>query len=188
MVSVREFSAAVYGAWRFATLDRSAAQFFDNTPDAFWKSFNAAVFVAPGYVLLSLIGFIERPVEASEIRVLCVETISYVISWVLFPLVMVSYTEAAGRRQHYFRFIGAWNWSAVLQVYFILGVTAFISSGAVPTEAGTLIAVVASLMTLAYQGFIAHAVLGVAWPVAALVVGIDLFLGIALELITHSFY
>ena len=188
MVSVREFSAAVYGAWRFATLDRSASQFFDNTPDAFWKSFNAAIFVAPGYALLSLIGFIERPVEANEIRVLCVETIAYVIGWVIFPLVMFSFTEASGKQRLYFRFIGAWNWSAVLQVYFILGVTAFVSSGAVPADAGTLIAVVASLLTLAYQGFIAHATLGVPWPVATVIVGIDLFLGIALELITHSLY
>jgi hypothetical protein len=188
MVSVREFSVAVYGAWRFATLDRTAAQFFENTPGAFWKSFNAAIFVAPGYVLLTLLGFIERPVEASELRIVCVEAIYYVISWVLFPLVMLSFTEAAGCPRLYFRFIGAWNWSAVLQVYFILGVTAFISSGALPSDAGTLIALIASLMTLVYQGFIAHATLGIAWLVTALVVGIDLFLGIALELVSRVLY
>ena len=47
MVSLRELSIAMFGAWRFATLDRSAVQFFDNTPEAFWRSFNAALVALP---------------------------------------------------------------------------------------------------------------------------------------------
>ena len=55
MVTIREISIAIYGTWRFATLDRAAVQFFDNTPDAFWKSFNAAWLALPAYALLVLL-------------------------------------------------------------------------------------------------------------------------------------
>ncbi len=188
MVTVREISIAIYGAWRFAVLDRTAAHFFENSPAAFWKSFNAALFAAPGYILLVLLSLIDRPVEAGELRIACVETIAYVIGWILFPLIMLSFTETVGRGRLYFRFIGAWNWSIVLQVYFFLGITALASSDALPASLGALLSLAATLAALAYQGFIAHATLGIGLPVATAIVLVDLGIGVGLSLLTRSFY
>ena len=105
MVTMRELSVALYGVWRFAALDRTAVQFFDNTPNAFWKSFNAAWLALPAYALLVLISFTQHPVEAGPIRILSIEVISYVIGWVLFPLVIIAFTDITRSTQKYFNAI-----------------------------------------------------------------------------------
>lgn len=188
MVSPRELSVALYGAWRFATLDRGAIQFFDNTPQAFWKSFNAAWLALPAYALLVLLSFAQHPVDAGAFRVLSVELISYVIGWVLFPLVMVAFTDTMKCGQNYFRFITAWNWSIVLQAYLFLGVSAFSASGTVPDSLGGLISLVATLAIFFYQGFIAKTTLDVTTPVAFMVVIVDLTIAIGLSLVSRSLY
>lgn len=188
MVSPRELSVALYGAWRFATLDRAAVQFFDNTPDALWKSFNAAWLALPAYALLVLLSFTQHPVDAGPFRVLSVELISYVIGWVVFPLVMVAFTDTTKCAPNYFRFITAWNWSIVLQAYFFLGISAFSASGTVPESLGGLISLVATLAIFFYQGYIAKTTLDVPTPVAVMIVVIDLVIAIALSLVSRSLY
>jgi len=188
MVNSRELSIALYGAWRLASLDRSGAQFFDNTEDSFWKSFNAAIVAAPAYILLVLIGFADRPVAAGEFRIIAVESITYVIGWVLFPLVMLSFTETVGCRQFYLRFIAAWNWAAVLQVFLFLAVTAFAASGALPGSLGTLVGLATTFAIFFYQGFIAHVMLDVRPGIAVLVVVIDIVLSLLLNWVSDWFY
>ena len=188
MVNTREISIALYGAWRFATLDRAAIQFFDNTEQAFWKSFNAAWLALPAYALLVLLSFAQHPVDAGPFRILSVEAIAYVIGWVLFPLVMVAFTDTTKCAEHYFRFVAAWNWSIVLQAYFFLGVSAFAASGTVPDSLGGLISLVATLAIFFYQGFIAKTMLDVTIPAAFLVVVIDLTIAIGLSLVSRSLY
>tara|TARA_R110002126_G_scaffold12418_3_gene54122 strand:+ start:4543 stop:5121 length:579 start_codon:yes stop_codon:yes gene_type:complete len=188
MIGARELSVALYGAWRFATLDRSAIQFFDNTPESFWRSFNAAIVALPAYALLVMLGFAQHPVEAGGIRILCVESISYVIGWVMFPLVMVAFTDTLKASENYFRFIAAWNWSIVLQSFLFLGVTAFSASGAIPDNLGGMISLVAMLAIFFYQGFIARTTLDIPVPAAVLVVVIDLSIAIGLSLISRSLY
>lgn len=188
MVTMRELSVALYGVWRFATLDRTAVQFFDNTPDAFWKSFNAAWLALPAYALLVLISFTQHPVEAGPIRILSIEVISYVIGWVLFPLVIIAFTDITRSTQKYFRFIAAWNWAIVPQAYFFLCVSAFSASGTVPDNLGGLISLVATLPIFFYQGFIAKTSLDVTVPIAVMVVVIDLAIAIGLSMISRSLY
>ena len=188
MVSFREFSLAMYGCWRLARLDRSGAQLFENTPEAFWRSFNAAAIAAPAYALLLLLNFADHPVAAGEARVVCVESITYVIGWVLFPLVMISFTESAGCGPKYYRLIAAWNWSIVLQVVLFLAVKAFGASGALPGILPDVVALVATFAILFYQGFIAHVTLDIRLGPAALIVFIDLILGIGLQMTSHWFY
>jgi hypothetical protein len=188
MVTIREISVVIYGTWRFATLDRTAVQFFDNTRDAFWKSFNAAWLALPAYALLVLLSFTQHPVDAGAFRILSVEVISYAIGWVLFPLIMVTFTDTMKCDRNYFRFINAWNWSIVLQAYFFLGISAFSASGTVPDSLGGLVSLVATLAIFFYQGFIAKTTLDVTTPVAFLVVVIDLTIAIALSLVSRSLY
>jgi hypothetical protein len=188
MIGPRELSIALYGAWRFATLDRSAIQFFDNTPEAFWRSFNAALLTLPAYALLVMLSFTQHPVEAGGLRILFVESISYVIGWALFPLVMIAFTDTTKSAQNYFRFIAAWNWSIVLQAFLFLGVSAFAASGTVADNLGGMISLVATMAIFFYQGFIAKTTLDVTIPVAAMVVVIDLAIAIALSLVSQSLY
>ena len=174
---MRRIALSMAGAWSLAMLDRSAAEVFENTEDAFWKSFSAAIVAAPTYVVLALL---NTP-EGTTGRVVAIETISYVIGWVIFPLVMVTYTEAAGCADRYFRFIAAWNWGIVIQLLLFLLVN--IASDYLPAGAMGFAGLLATLAVFFYQGFIAHVTLEVRAGRAAVIVLIDIALGLCLHLI-----
>jgi hypothetical protein len=116
------------------------------------------------------------------------EVIAYVTGWVLFPLVMVAFTDTMQCADRYFQFIAAWNWSIVLQVFLFLAVSAFITSSNVPDSIGALISLTAMLAVILYQGFIARTALEISVPVAAIIVIIDLAVAIGLSLISRSLY
>lgn len=188
MISSREVALSIYGACQFAKFDRAAVQYFDNTPEAFWRSFYAAALALPAYALLVLLNFAENPVDASGFRILMVESSGYVIGWVMFPLIMIPLTDTLDRADRYFRFMTAWNWAIVLQVFLFLAITALVASGAVPGQVAGFVILIAVIAILVYQGFIAMATLDIRAPAAFMIVAIDLVLAIALNLVTQSFY
>ena len=72
MITPVEVVYATYGAWRLARFDCQGLQYFDNTPEAFWRSFYAAVIVAPPFAVLTALQLAEveltsgRPASCSS--------------------------------------------------------------------------------------------------------------------------
>lgn len=188
MISAREIALAFYGILRLVQLDRGAVQYFDNTPEAFWRSFYAALITAPAYILLLLLNLVDAPVSAGTLRIAAVETITYVIGWVLFPLVMVTFTETAGCWRYYYRFMAAWNWSIVFQVFVFLAITAFGASGALPMSLAGFLSLLTMTAVFFYEGFIASVMLEIRPGPAALIVIINLFLDLGLNVVSRWFY
>lgn len=188
MITSREVALSIYGACQFAKFDRAAAQYFDNTPEAFWRSFYAAAIALPAYALLVLLNFAENPINASGFRILVVESSAYVIGWVIFPLIMIALTDTLNRFDRYYRFMTAWNWAIVLQVFLFLAISALIASGMMPGQVSGFVSLIAVGAILVYQGFIAVSTLEIRAPAAVMIVAIDLVVALALNVITQSFY
>ena len=55
MPSLAEVARAIYGAWRLMLFDADGMTFFDLSTGGFWRSFFAAVVVAPLYAVLVVI-------------------------------------------------------------------------------------------------------------------------------------
>ena len=181
MVTAREASYAIYGAFRLARFDASGAQFFDNTPEAFWNSFWAAVIVLPAYALLLLMRLADSPVNAGAGTVLLVEGIAYVAGWFAYPLAVFHIARAFGRQNVYYRYIAAYNWAVVLQVGLLLAVTALAGSGLLPRDIGAFLSLAGTAAILAYQWFIARAVFAATIGGALAMVALDLTLGVAID-------
>jgi len=49
--SAREMMYALYGAYRLARFDAGGMRYFDASIDGFWRSFFAAVLIAPFYLI-----------------------------------------------------------------------------------------------------------------------------------------
>ena len=62
--STREILSAIYGAWALFKLDPRGLELFEDSVPAFWRSFFAAVIVAPGFALLRVIDFAETEAES----------------------------------------------------------------------------------------------------------------------------
>lgn len=186
MVTGAEFMRAVYGAWRLALFDRTGLDHFDPTVEAYWKSFNAAVIVAPAYALLLALKLAAVDARAGLFTVAVVEILAYIIGWVAFPLIMVYVSERIGRFDRYLRYIAAHNWSNVIQVALILVVTA-IAQGFLGSGNAGLLLIAAYLAILLYQWFIARTALDISGGGAAAIVGLDLAISFLINLVTSRF-
>ena len=123
MIETRDIARGVFGVWRLAHFDPQGMAFIDRTIEGFWKSFFSAVIVLPGYVALMALARDNQPGEIAGAplwRVVTIEGIAYVISWVAFPLAMIVIADLLDRRTRYIGFIVAANWSAVVQIAVLL--------------------------------------------------------------------
>ena len=180
MLTTREAVLSLYGAWRLARLDVGGMAFFDTSLGGFWRSFYAALFVAPLYAALLVLNYAEDTAAALP-RYASVEAIAYVINWFAFPLVMVVMSRVLEREERYLGYIVAYNWAAVLQSFFLMPFVMLEVSGALPDGlAGGLVMVVLSAVLL-YTWFVTRTALAIGTAVAVGVVVVDLILSLFIE-------
>jgi hypothetical protein len=175
----QEVYRSLYGAWRLAWLDRSGMGYFNLSVDGFWRSFFAAILVAPGYALLVVQELAARPEEVTPGWAFVVETLAYVIGWAAFPLAAIVATQLLGLSRNYAAMIIAANWAAVLQIGLFLG--AMILGFVLPPLAGALITI-ATGGILFYQWFVIRTALDTTGGIAIALVLLDLLLNSAISL------
>lgn len=177
-----EIARAIYGAWRLAHLDVAGMSFFDRSVEGFWKSFFAAVLVLPGYVLILMMHAAGGDgYSAGPARILVVESLTYVIAWVAFPLVMFYLAQNIGRAGEYTGYIVAFNWAQILEIAAFLPVKAVTTAQLLPEPLGGLLSLALDILVLAYEWFIARTALRMTGQGAAGIVLLTLALGIVVQ-------
>lgn len=186
MITAREASAALFGAFRLARFDGAGLRFFDDSLGGFWRSFYAAVLAAPFYAVLVYADFSGDPAETDLFRYWLVQAVGYGVGWVIFPLVMVGISRLLDREARYLRYMVAYNWSAVVQAALF---TPFgVISGFSGPEVGlaTFPAIVAVGYVLVYAWFVAREALGITAFQAVAIVALDQVLSFLLSGIVHD--
>ncbi len=186
MPSYRDIVYGIYGALRLARLDPGAMSYFERTPAGFWKSFFAAVIVAPGFAIIIAyeLGQVEIEIEAGALRLFLVETLAYVLGWVAFPVLVYQICEATGRRDEYIGYIVAFNWSKVIQMAVLLPAIGLIALGAPAGDGGWLLRLAVSFLILFYEWFITRTALGVTAMGAVGFVVLDFVIDLIIHMIT----
>ena len=187
MISGQYVTNALYGAYRLARADTNGLSYFDNSTAGFWRSFFAAVLIAPLFLILLIIRFNVDDIGASAVRFYTIEAIAYVIGWVLFPLVVFYLVETLAKQERYVGFIIAYNWAAVLQNGFYLPFAILFQLGLIPGEAAGLLNLLLLGLVLAYTWFVAKSALDISGAVAGGIIILDVGLWVALTVITESF-
>ena len=186
MLSAREAATSLYGAYRLARFDARGMTYFETSLAGFWRSFFAAVIVAPMFAVVLVMRYAAGEAAVDGVRFASVEAIAYVIAWVAFPLVMVSLARLLDREERYLGYIVAYNWASVLQNGLYLPLVMLGAAGVIPAEtAGPLILIALSLIFV-YGWFIAKVALDVgAWTAVALV-ALDLMLSVFIDIVASS--
>jgi hypothetical protein len=184
-----ELRWAMVGCLRLARGDRSGLDCFDRSLDGFWRSFLAAFLGYPFFLaLLTMRVSITDWNEAGGITIILIETIGYVISWVAFPLVMLSVVRWIGREQRFFDFMVPYNWCQLPQSVLFVGVGLEAATGALSDPVSQAIEVGAAIAVLVYEWFIARVALETSGGAATLVVLVDLVLGVLITRAAGSLY
>ena len=176
---------ALYGAYRLARADTAGMSYLDTSLDGFWQSFFAAVMVAPLFVLLLIIRFNTNGLEVSAIRFLALESIAYVIGWVLFPLISYYLVQVLEREKQYLGFIVAYNWASVLQNAIYLPFAILFELGMFGGNAAEFVNLILLCLVLAYTWFVTRTALDVSGFVASGLVVLDVGLWIIVNKLTE---
>ena len=184
-----EVQLAVGGALRLARGDPRGLGFFDTSIDGFWRSFRAGLICYPFFLILLGFRVSEAHWQASGVmRIVIVETIGYVISWVAFPLLMLPLSRWLGREDRFLTFMVAYNWSQVPQTALFVILAADTASGLLPHAVAQFADFAAAVAVLLYEWYIARVALAVSSSQAVPVVLLDLVLGSVLSRITEALY
>lgn len=179
-----EIAKAVTGAWQLFMWDEKGLTHFDVSRDGFWRSFFAAVMLAPAYLIIILsqrqlefellskdVGRTETAVMPDLELFLLSESLGYVILWVAFPLAMVYVARWFGREDRYFSLIIAINWSSVIMIGLIFPIDALYLAGFATAETRLALFIPFAIISLAYRWFIIRAAFGAEpGPTSALVI------------------
>jgi len=184
-----EVRLALVGALRLAKGDRGGLACFDRSLDGFWRSFRAAAIAYPFFLILLMMRVTVTQWERSGgWYIVAVETIGYVTSWVAFPLAMLTVTRWIDRAHRFFDFMVPYNWSQLPQsaLFVLVGLQA--QSGMVGNQPAQAIELAAAIAVLIYEWFIARVSLETTAAAAALVVFVNLVLGVLVDHVAGSLY
>ncbi|MBX9946640.1 MAG: hypothetical protein K2Y40_21375 [Reyranella sp.] len=166
MLSAAEIARGVQGALAFLWRDPKAPLHFENTAEACLRSFRVMAVVAPLQVLLLLIRYADVTVAADGMDIFVAEALSYVVEWLLFPVIFYEIARRQGWIDRYPRYIGALNWINLPGM--ILAVVCLAFASLVPTAIADLIKI--ALQGLFFYWFLmaTRLVLGAGWPLSVM--------------------
>ncbi|HYM33254.1 MAG TPA: hypothetical protein VEU47_18285 [Candidatus Cybelea sp.] len=183
-----EIVRSVYGAWRLAHLDASGMIHFNQTIEGFYRSFAAAVLVAPLYFIQVLVQWDSDAAHAvangqtpdSMGQSLTLEFATYAIGWLMYPALVALISRPLALNQRYVPYIIAYNWSQAIIIVFWLPLTAAIQTSPVEGIA-PMLWLAGFLATNGYMWFVARAALQTSSITALALVFIDVLSGVALH-------
>lgn len=184
MISARETSAGLYGAWRLAHGDRDGLDWFDASPEGAMRSFAAAVLALPIAAMLLGLEMIHQPAEASGARVILVYLIAYGLEWAGVLLVIHWISPMLDCEDRFLRFVPAYNWARVLEMAAFLPAGAIVAAGL-----GGLLAIVPLVVLCAvvvYHWFVAKAALEITGGQAAFIVALNISIGVVISVWARS--
>ncbi|HYB56559.1 MAG TPA: hypothetical protein VEK12_10340 [Alphaproteobacteria bacterium] len=186
MIELREILYGLYGAYRLCRFDSQGLAYFNATLAGFWRSFFAAVLVAPAYFLIVFLDLDLSTVEASATRVFLLESAAYVVLVFAYPLAMYYICEAIDRQQQYFLYIVAYNWASVVLAAFQLPVDAISAGELLPKAVTNPLELAVRIVILVMLWFIARSALGIARLAAAGLVTLDFVLNLIVSSIVDA--
>jgi len=154
MITLAEAFTGLYAAWRLFLRDARGLTLLDPTPAGAFRSFWCALIVLPVYALIVILVHPLGMVEIDWFRFTLVESVTYVVSWCAWPLLMFYVTQALDRSDRFYLYVAAFNWSAGPQVAIWLLVLIVVFSGIVSREVATIINIAALVVILMYHLFI----------------------------------
>lgn len=169
-------------AWRLVLRDPDGMKEFDLTLSGFWLSFSAALVAAPLYLMLLLMEHQLLPEAPPAGDYLAIKAVSYAVSWVAYPLLMVPVARALGLGHAYTGFIIAYNWSAVIIMLILLPPFALYAVQGISAGAAGFLNLMATFAVLYYRWFLTRTALATTGGLALGLVVIDLLLSVVIDM------
>jgi hypothetical protein len=180
VITVREVSAGLYGAWRLAHGDKAGLSYFDASANGAMRSFYAALVALPIATVFMALDLTHQEIAAPAAKVALVFLLAFALDWAAFPLAVLKLAPAMGCDDRVLRYIPALNWARVLELAALL--PAAVAGAAEAGGMGVLLRLILMVVVLVYHWFVAKAALEVTGAQAVFLVGLNLMMGFVISL------
>lgn len=178
MISMRQLAGALYGVWMLLKFDVRAWDYFDKTARGFWGSYIVAFALAPLQLAHSALTYGTREPSLDFLPYIVVETLSYIVTWTLFPFVMLYIVRLLGRGPRYLWHMVPYNWMQLPVTLPLLTILVLTDLQVLPLGAAQFLTSVILVAVAVYGTFIAGIGLQVATGTALSLVVLDFVLGL----------
>jgi hypothetical protein len=171
VLSAAEITRGVQGALGFLRRDPAALLSFDNTMEACLRSFRLMAVTAPFYVVYSLIRYANLTVTIDTGELIAIETMSYVINWLLYPVIFYEVARRRGWLDRYPRYIAALNWTNLPGI--VIAIAAIVIKMIVPTAIGGILEIALQALFFYWFLVITRLTLGTDWAMAVVLLAVN---------------
>ncbi len=165
MVSLKEITWSLYGAYRLARKDSDALQFFNISASGFYTSFAAIILALPFFVVENAIDYRLIETETSIIPFLIILCIALAVNWLAFLAVMAVFAKYLDFSDRFSIFVIVYNWAqlAIIIVWMPLSV---LSTGLAGGDLNSVISLLFLGASYVYLWYIIRVTLQVSGPAA----------------------
>lgn len=187
----QEVASAFAGIWAVLKRDDAAPAYFNLSVTGFWRSFIAAGIMLP---VLATDLFLTRAIFDTPPPLalfLPVEFLMYVISWTIFPLVMIHISRLLDRQANFLRYIVPYNWfQCVIAIASLPGLVMLRTADAAvnPSLVAALYQLVLVTMFVFYNTYLAKRFLDIPTPSAFGIVVLDVLIGLLTGFIVRGHF
>ncbi len=168
--------------WRLVCMDEDGLDDLDLSSDGFWNSFAAIILVAPLYLYSSSAGArLATPPQPERHWFSALALL--VLLWVMWPWIMVTVVKFLDRRQHYVRYIVAYNWSTVYVIAALVPVLLLQQAGIIDALIAALLSLCIIGWSLYFRWYVARVALEVPTLTASMLVVGDLVMSVVVSTI-----
>jgi hypothetical protein len=171
VLSAAEIARGVTGALGLLRRNPAALLSFDNTMEACLRSFRLMAVTAPLYVIYSLIRYANLSVAIDTFELLAIETMSYVINWLLFPVIFYEIARRRGWLERYPRYIAALNWTNLPGI--VIAIAAIAIKLIVPAAVGGILEIALQALFFYWFLVITRLALGTDWAMSVVLLAVN---------------
>ena len=171
MLSAAEIARGVQGALGFLRRDPAALLAFDNTMEACRRSFRLMAVTAPFYAVYSMIRYANLTVAIDTGELIFIETMSYVVNWLLYPVIFYEIARRRGWLDRYPRYIAALNWTNLPGI--VIAIAALVIKLIVPPALGGILEIALQALFFYWFLVITRLALGVDWAMSVVLLAVN---------------
>jgi hypothetical protein len=171
VLSAAEIARGVQGALGLLRRDPAALLAFDNTMAACLRSFRLMAVTAPLYVVYALIRYADLTIAIDMFELIAIETMSYVINWLLYPVIFYEVARRRGWLDRYPRYIAALNWTNLPGI--VIAIAAMVIKVVLPDAADGVLDIALQALFFYWFLVITRLALGVDWAMSVVLLAVN---------------
>jgi hypothetical protein len=174
MIDAARLAQVIAGLRQILALEPGGISFFEKSYPGFVRSFFPALVLAPLQASHVAALYLAADPTPGLLVTIVIETLAYVLGWVLFPFIMLYVSRSLGKQGSYFAYIVPYNWFQLLVGLIVLPLTLLVDLRVLGAEGAAFFNFALLAFFMLYGAFLARTALQISTLTAVGIVLMDI--------------